>query len=157
MVFRMGRKDAEESDLPMLTHGEANKSMIEKVEGFGFSRREFVTLMGSHTLGFASMEVTGPQGRWTQNPYVFDNTYFKEVLLGDRSKFLKNKAEILLATDPELRSYCEEFAQDENLFFREYAAAHVKMSELGQEKNLLSEFDEASSKANSGYIEPQIE
>jgi L-ascorbate peroxidase len=115
--------------------------------------------MGSHTLGFASMEVTGPQGRWTQNPHVFDNTYFKEVLLGDRSKFLKTKAEILLATDPELRSYCEEFAQDENLFFSEYAAAHVKMSELGQEKNLLSEFDESSSKANGGYIEPhsQIE
>ena len=115
--------------------------------------------MGSHTLGFASMEVTGPQGRWTQNPHVFDNTYFKEVLLGYRSKFLKTKAEILLATDPELRSYCEEFAQDENLFFSEYAAANVKMSELGQEKNLLSEFDESSSKANGGYIEPhsQIE
>jgi L-ascorbate peroxidase len=157
MVFRMGRKDAEESELPQLTHGEGNKSMIEKVEGFGFTRREFVTLMGSHTLGFANMEVTGPQGRWTQNPHVFDNTYYKEVLLGDRSKFLKTKAEILLATDPELRAYCEEYAQDENLFFREYAVAHVKMSELGQEKNLLSEFDEASSKANGGYIEPQIE
>jgi hypothetical protein len=53
-----------------------------------------------------------------------------------------------------LRRYCEEFAQDENLWFSEYAAAHVKMSELGQEKNLLSEFDDASSKANGGYIEP---
>jgi hypothetical protein len=30
------------------------------------------------------------------------------------------------------------------------------MSELGQEKNLLSEFDEASSKANGGYIEPSL-
>lgn len=154
MVFRMGRVDAEESDLPQLTHGSESSSMVEKVQNLGFSRREFTTLMGSHTLGFANMEVSGPQGRWTQNPHVFDNSYFKEVLLGDRSKFLRTKAEILLATDPELRRYCEEFAQDQNLWFAEYAAAHIKMSELGQEKNLLSEFDEASSKANGGYIEP---
>jgi L-ascorbate peroxidase len=156
MIFRMGRKDAEESDLPQLTHGNDSTTMIDKVATLGFSRREFTTLMGSHTLGFATMEVSGPQGRWTQNPHVFDNSYFKEVLLGDRSKYLRTKAEILLGTDPELRSYCEEFAQDQNLWFLEYAAAHVKMSELGQEKNLLSEFDEASSKANGGYIEPSL-
>ena len=76
------------------------------------------------------------------------------MLLGDRSKFLKTKAEVLLATDQELRGYCEEYAQDEQLFFREYAFAHVKMSELGQEKNLLSEFDDAQQLANGGFIEP---
>jgi len=65
MVFRMGRKDAEESDLPQLTHGSDSSSMIEKVSNLGFSRREFVTLMGSHTIGFASLEASGPQGRWT--------------------------------------------------------------------------------------------
>jgi L-ascorbate peroxidase len=156
MIFRMGRKDAEESDLPQLTHGNDSTTMIDKVATLGFSRREFTTLMGSHTLGFATMEVSGPQGRWTQNPHIFDNSYFQEVILGDRSKYLRTKAEILLGTDPELRSYCEEFAQDQNLWFLEYAAAHVKMSELGQEKNLLSEFDEASSKANGGYIEPSL-
>ena len=156
MIFRMGRKDAEESDLPQLTHGNDSATMIEKVASLGFSRREFTTLMGSHTLGFATLEVSGPQGRWTQNPHVFDNSYFKEVLLGDRSKYLRTKAEILLGTDPELRAYCEEFAQDQNLWFAEYAAAHVKMSELGQEKNLLSEFDEAGQKANGGYIEPSL-
>ena len=47
-----------------------------------------------------------------------------------------------------------EFAQDEKLFFRDYAFAHVKMSELGQEKNLLSEFDYNSQQATGGYIEP---
>ncbi len=66
------------------------------------------------------------------------------MLLGNQSKFLKTKAEILLATDAELRRYCEEYAQDESLFFNDYAKAHVRMSELGQEKNLLSEFDEQS-------------
>lgn len=78
-------------------------------------------------------------------------------MLGDRSKFYRTKAEILLGTDAELRRYCEEFAQDENLWFTEYASAHVKMSEFGQEKNLLSEFDEASNKANGGYVEPTLD
>jgi len=119
----------------------------------GFSRQEFVALMGSHTLGFAHAERSGVQGRWTQNPHVFDNSYFKEVLLGDRSKYLKTRGEILLATDPELRRYVTQYAEDELQFFRDYAEAHVKMSELGQEANLLSEFD-APSQATGGYIEP---
>jgi L-ascorbate peroxidase len=53
------------------------------------------------------MEHSGHQGRWTQNPHVFDNSYFKEVLLGDRSKFLKTGGEILLANNADLRRYVE--------------------------------------------------
>jgi L-ascorbate peroxidase len=90
------------------------------------------------------MERTGFQGRWTQNPHVFNNSYFKEVLMGDQSKYLKTQGEVLLASDAQLRQVCEEYAQDERLFFSEYASAHVKMSELGQEANLLSEFDNAT-------------
>jgi hypothetical protein len=41
------------------------------------------------------------------NPYVFDNTYFKEVLLGDRSKYLKTNMEIMIASDKEMREYVE--------------------------------------------------
>jgi hypothetical protein len=38
--------------------------------------------MGSFTLGFATDDNKGKKGRWTMNPYVFDNSYFQEVLLG---------------------------------------------------------------------------
>lgn len=155
MVFRMGRKDAEEheviSDSKQL--GSENK-MMDRFISLGFSKEEFVALMGSHTIGFASMERTGPQSRWTMNPHIFDNSYYKEVLLGEHSKYLKTGGEVMLARDPELRSICEQYAQDENQFFRDYANAHVKMSELGQEKNLLSEFDEPSVEQTGGYIEP---
>ena len=142
MVFRMGREDVEEKDLAKETRVEHQGSIIDRVTGAGLSKKEFVALMGSYTIGFASMDNTSAQNRWTQNPHVFDNTYYKEVLLGERSKFLKTQNEILLANDAELRAYCEEYAEDEQLFFRDYAFAHVKLSELGQEKNLLSEFDE---------------
>jgi L-ascorbate peroxidase len=97
----------------------------------GFNKEEFVALMGSHTLGFAHEDRTGFKGRWTQNPHVFDNTYYKEVLLGDKTKFLRTPVEIYLGEDKKLRTICETFAQDQELFFDTYARAHVKMSELG--------------------------
>jgi len=44
---------------------------------------EFVALMGHHTLGFVGLEKKGFHTRWCMNPYVFDNSYFKELLLRD--------------------------------------------------------------------------
>ena len=41
----------------------------------------------------------------------------------------------MLVSDPELKVFVD-------AFFDHYAQAHIKMSEFGQEKNLLSEFDE---------------
>lgn len=35
------------------------------------------------------------------NPYVFDNTYFKEVLKGETSAYLKTKDDIELLVDAE--------------------------------------------------------
>lgn len=110
MIFRMGRQDVEENEV---SHNEpSGENMLERMGRLGFSKQEFVALMGSHTLGFANTSATGAQNRWTMNPHVFDNTYFKEVLLGDRSKYHKTKGEILLATDAELRTYVEQYAQD---------------------------------------------
>lgn len=43
--------------------------------------------------------------------------------------------------DLEMRKYVTMYAEDENLFFEHYANAHVKMSELGQEHNMLDEFN----------------
>lgn len=97
--------------------------------------------MGSYTLGFVDDDNKGKKSRWTMNPYVFDNTYFKEVLLGHDSRYLKTEADLKLLHDPELKKWVETYAEDENLFFENYAKAHVKVSEKGQEENLLSEFD----------------
>ena len=44
------------------------------------------------------------------NPYVFDNSYYKEVLLGEKSKYLKTGAEQLLMD--KFRPQCEKYAQD---------------------------------------------
>ena len=80
MIFRMGRKDAEENEntpenrLPDVHEDKPN--IYKKMLRMGFTQRDFVALMGSHTLGFAHADRSGFHGRWTQNPHVFDNTYF---------------------------------------------------------------------------------
>ena len=109
MIFRMGRVDVE-------TEGEAsnalaivadtpheNAVMVKKFDMMGLSPEEYVAIMGSQTLGFASDTNKSKTGRWTMNPFVFDNSYFKEVLVGQDSSYLKTEADLRLISDPDLR------------------------------------------------------
>ena len=95
------------------------------------SPEEFVALMGSFTLGFNGVEKKGPHTRWCMNPYVFDNTYFQEVLLRDQSKYFKSEADLKLVQNAQLKTWVEAYAQDEELFFRNFAKAFVRVSETG--------------------------
>ena len=88
------------------------------------------------------------------NPYIFDNTYFQEVLMGHESKYLKTEADLNLVHVPELREWVEQYANDQNLFFENYAKAHVKVSEAGHEGDLMSEFD-PNNMTTGGYMEPE--
>lgn len=158
MIFRMGRKDVategEASNVLAISDGEhENAVMVAKFDMMGLNEEEYVALMGSYTLGFATEDNLGKQGRWTMNPYVFDNTYFQEVLLGHNSPHLKTEADLRLLSNPDLKEWVEAYAQDQNLFFENYAKAHVKISERGQEEHLLSEFDESNIEDGS-YREP---
>jgi len=157
MIFRMGRKDVEtegeaSTALAITEASHENSVQVAKFELMGLGASEYVALMGSYTIGFASDDNKTKQGRWTMNPYVFDNTYFKEVLLGHQSNYLKTQADLRLLDNPELKEWVEAYAQDQNLFFENYAQAHVKVSETGQEEHLLSEFDEDKI-VDGGYVE----
>ena len=110
MIFRMGRQDVqtegEASDALAITDGShENAVQASKFGTLGLSAEEYVALMGSYTLGFASDDNKGKNGRWTMNPYVFDNTYFQEVLIGHESKYLKTEADLKLLHDPELKEW----------------------------------------------------
>lgn len=59
----------------------------------------------------------------------------------DQSKYAHTEADRKLVQNTELRTWAEAFAQDEQLFFRSYAKAHVKVSEFGWEGQLLSEME----------------
>ena len=96
--FRMGRPDAtEEATSTALT----SHSAIDQFSHTGLSKREIVALMGRRTLGFLPPEEE-QAGRWCQNPYVFDNTYFQE-LLNEHSKYIKLEDDLSLLNDSEAR------------------------------------------------------
>lgn len=131
--FVPGRKDSmavtPDTRLPDAKQGAQH--LRDVFHRMGFSDQEVVALSGSHTLGKAHKERSGFEGNWTNNPYVFDNAYYKELLKNEAAGLLKLPSDTALVEDPAFRPFVELYAQDERAFFRDYAAAHKKMSELG--------------------------
>ena len=133
MIFNMGRQDVE-SEGDAIQHAaetHAGSLVMQGLAQTDLSPEEFVALMGSFTLGFNGVEKKGPHTRWCMNPYVFDNTYFQEVLLRDQSKYFKSEADLKLVQNAQLKTWVEAYAQDEELFFRNFAKAFVRVSETG--------------------------
>ncbi|KAI5683993.1 hypothetical protein M9H77_05221 [Catharanthus roseus] len=131
--FVPGRKDSSESPeegrLPDAKQGASH--LREVFYRMGLSDKDIVALSGGHTLGRAHPERSGFEGPWTNEPLKFDNSYFVELLKGDSEGLLKLPTDKVLVEDPEFRKYVELYAQDEEAFFRDYAASHKKLSELG--------------------------
>jgi L-ascorbate peroxidase len=60
-------------------------------------------------------------------------SYFKELLAKEADpSLLKLPSDLCLLNNPSMRRWVDAYAADEQLFFRDYAAAHQKLSELGQ-------------------------
>nr|ACO57439.1 cytosolic ascorbate peroxidase [Elaeis oleifera] len=131
--FHPGREDKpeppEEGRLPNATKGADH---LRDVFGhMGLSDQDIVALSGGHTLGRCHMERSGFEGAWTSNPLIFHNSYFKELLSGEKEGLLQLPSDKALLTDPVFRPLGEKYAADEDAFFADYAEAHLKLSELG--------------------------
>jgi L-ascorbate peroxidase len=97
----------------------------------GLSDKDIVALSGGHSLGKAHPERSGFEGAWTRDPLKFDNSYFVELLKGESEGLLKLPTDKALLDDPEFRRYVDLYAKDEDIFFKDYAESHKKLSELG--------------------------
>ncbi|XP_030522061.1 L-ascorbate peroxidase 2, cytosolic-like [Rhodamnia argentea] len=131
--FHPGRPDKNEPPpegrLPEATNG---PNRLRQVFGqMGLSDKDIVALSGGHTLGRCHKERSGFEGAWTTNPLIFDNSYFKELLSGDKEGLIKLPSDKALIEDPVFRPLVEKYAADEDAFFSDYAEAHLKLSELG--------------------------
>lgn len=131
--FVPGRKDSKvcpkEGRLPDAKQGAPHLRDI--FYRMGLTDRDIVALSGGHTLGRAHPERSGFDGPWTQEPLKFDNSYFVELLKGESEGLLQLPTDKALVEDPAFRPYVELYAKDEDVFFRDYAASHKKLSELG--------------------------
>ncbi|CAN0846100.1 L-ascorbate peroxidase 3 [Linum grandiflorum] len=131
--FVPGRKDSKispkEGRLPDAKQGSIHlKDVFHRM---GLSDKDIVALSGAHTLGKAHSNRSGFDGPWTKEPLKFDNTYFVELLKGETEGLLKLPTDNALLDDPAFRPFVELYAKDEDAFFKDYAAAHKKLSELG--------------------------
>lgn len=131
--FHPGREDKpeppEEGRLPDATKG---LDHLRDVFGhMGLSDQDIVALSGAHTLGRCHKERSGFEGAWTPNPLIFDNSYFIELLSGEKEGLIQLPSDKALLTDPHFRPLVEKYVADEDAFFADYAEAHLKLSELG--------------------------
>ncbi|KAF3670924.1 L-ascorbate peroxidase, cytosolic [Capsicum annuum] len=131
--FHPGRQDKTqpppEGRLPDAKKG--SDHLREVFGHMGLSDKDIVALSGGHTLGRCHKERSGFEGAWTNNPLVFDNSYFKELLSGEKEGLLQLPSDKALLDDPVFRPLVEKYAADEDAFFADYAEAHLKLSELG--------------------------
>ncbi|KAA8495343.1 L-ascorbate peroxidase 3, peroxisomal [Porphyridium purpureum] len=136
--FRFGRKDAdgsavctEDGRLP-----DATKRLPHLRDVFyrmGLGDKEIVVLSGAHCLGMPHKDRSGFDTKpWTETPLKFSNTYFVEILKPEANEQLTRLVSDMALLDEEgTKSLCEAYAKDEDLFFKDYSEAHVKLSELG--------------------------
>lgn len=131
--FVPGRKDSnvcpKEGRLPDAKQGAPHLRDI--FYRMGLTDKDIVALSGGHTLGRAHPERSGFDGPWTHEPLKFDNSYFVELLKGESEGLLQLPTDRTLVEDPAFRPFVDLYAKDEYAFFRDYAASHKKLSELG--------------------------
>lgn len=68
---------------------------------------------------------------WTKNWLTFDNSYFQEVRDRPDPDLARFPTDEALKTDEGFKAYFDKFADSQADFFRAYARAHKKLSELG--------------------------
>jgi len=132
--FHPGRQDKPEPPpegrLPDATKGPDHLRDVF-VKQMGLNDQDIVALSGGHTLGRCHKERSGFEGPWTANPLIFDNSYFTELLSGEKEGLLQLPSDKALLADPSFRPLVEKYAADEDAFFADYAESHLKLSELG--------------------------
>eukprot|EP00796_Vickermania_ingenoplastis_P006304 gene6304-4537_t len=149
--FRWGRKEAtsgaECGPDGRLPDAHLTQDHIREVfTRLGLNDQEAVVLCGAHTVGGAHRDVTGFQGNWTDQPAVFDNSFFKVLLERDwvvdkenetlqfkdanTKKLMMMPSDVALRLDPAYRVICERYAADNELFKCDFAAAWKKLTEI---------------------------
>uniref|UniRef100_A0A7R9VR88 Cytochrome c peroxidase, mitochondrial n=2 Tax=Chlamydomonas euryale TaxID=1486919 RepID=A0A7R9VR88_9CHLO len=112
----------------------------------GFDDREMVALIGAHALGRCHADRSGYVNPWTNAPTTFSNLYFKELMETPWRKkrwsgplqyedptgqLMMLPTDMALVWDGKFKKVVKEYAGDEEVFFKDFAAAFGKLLELG--------------------------
>lgn len=149
--WRPGRIDGFESHVPpdgRLPDASQGAQHIRDIfYRMGFDDQEIVALCGAHALGRCHADRSGYDGPWTFSPTMFTNDFYK--LLFDEKwvwkkwngpKQLEDKktkslmmlpTDYVLTQDKSFQKYAKAYADDVDLFFKDFSAAFAKLLELG--------------------------
>lgn len=149
--WRPGRKDKDEASCTpdgRLPDASKTEDHIRAIFGrMGFNDQEMVALSGAHALGRCHSDRSGFEGPWTFSPTILTNDYYKLLMeekwgwrkwAGPRQyEDVKSKSLMMLPTDMALindnvfRQYVHKYAEDNDLFFKDFANVVTKLFELG--------------------------
>ncbi|KAI9230723.1 MAG: cytosolic ascorbate peroxidase [Piptocephalis tieghemiana] len=152
VAWRAGRPDAPEGlytpdgRLPDASKGTSHLRDI--FHRMGLTDKDIVALTGAHTLGRCRPSRSGFDGPWTEDPFTFNNAFFKDLLsedwvehkveaTGNVQYISKSKgtmmlpADLSLLTDPKMRPLVDLYAEDQEAFFNDFAESFQKLLELG--------------------------
>lgn len=105
-----------------------------------------MALSGAHTIGSCHRLRSGFDGPWTSNPLKFDNEYFRNLLniewkprewdgplqYADPSgELMMLPTDMALVQDEKFLEHVKAYAEDEALFFKDFAEAFGKLISLG--------------------------
>lgn len=149
--WRPGRRDKDisactpDGRLPDATQG--SKHLRDIFGRMGFDDQEIVALSGAHALGRCHTDRSGFEGPWSFSPTILTNEYFR-LLLNEKWNVRKwngpkqyedktTKSLMMLPTDMALvadksfKKWVTKYAEDSDLFFRDFSNVLVKLFELG--------------------------
>lgn len=151
---RFGRQDAKaasesvESQVGRLPDGDKGADHLREIFcPKGFDDKAIVALSGAHTVGKCSLDRSGFDGRWTEQPLVFDNTYFKNLMNLSYTPETTQKgnpqfynaatgtimltSDLALLEDDKFKPFVELYASDQESFFKDFTEVWQKLQELG--------------------------
>mmetsp|Transcript_13848 Transcript_13848/g.20906 ORF Transcript_13848/g.20906 Transcript_13848/m.20906 type:complete len:455 (+) Transcript_13848:2-1366(+) len=156
--FCGGRTDAKNGEASAYLYPKVIGDISETIATFrqsirlsGLTNREFVALMGGHSVGHMHSQISGYTGQWTETPGVLSNDYFK-LLLNETWKKVTNpdsgkvqykasgkdiymlRTDLLIRFDDELQVFAQEFASDNKVFLEAFKNAWVKIMNIDRFK-----------------------